>query len=247
MSQKYVRSFFDRRSSKYDNEWYRIGFQEYYDWCLKPVMEAISGKDVVLDLGCGTGYFSESCSKVAREVVAVDFSTKMVFVASRKRDRSITFVVANAAFLPFRDETFQVVCSLDMLQHIESRSRTNIIEEVSRVLASSGIAVFDTSNLFTLLLPRLILHHGLRFMLERYVVASSGLYLYFFLPMELYELFRKGGFRKVRVHGTRVLWDWFMRYFNLARLPIFLAVEQVFAALPLLSLVGCHTRIWAYK
>jgi ubiquinone/menaquinone biosynthesis C-methylase UbiE len=78
--------------------------------------------DWALEIGCGTGEFSRRLALRARDVVALDLSPEMIRVA---RSRStghpnIHFVVADLTALPFRDDAFECVASLNTLHHVDS-------------------------------------------------------------------------------------------------------------------------------
>lgn len=68
----------------------------------------------VLDLGCGTGYFSAWLTRSGARVTAVDFSPEQLATAERCQERfdvSFTLVEANAEALPLDDESFDLVVS----------------------------------------------------------------------------------------------------------------------------------------
>ncbi len=97
----------------------------------------------VLDLGCGTGYFSYELNKMGAEVVCVDLSSVML-EQSRKRCGidGMTYVQADAESLPFEDGEFDLVFSSLALQWCDDLSLP--IKEIRRVLKSSGSAYFSS-------------------------------------------------------------------------------------------------------
>src|SRR3954463_1020467 len=71
-----------------------------------------SGKERVLDLGCGAGHTSLACGPPVAEVVAVDVTPQMVAAATAlARERAVAnveFRVADVLELPFEDQSFDV-------------------------------------------------------------------------------------------------------------------------------------------
>jgi len=66
----------------------------------------------VLDVGMGTGWFTEKLSHIFSEgaVIGLDFSSGMID-AARKVKGSFQIVQAKAQALPFKDETFDIITS----------------------------------------------------------------------------------------------------------------------------------------
>jgi 2-polyprenyl-3-methyl-5-hydroxy-6-metoxy-1,4-benzoquinol methylase len=88
----------------------------------------LSGK-LTLDAGCGYGPFSEAATRRGAAVVSVDIGER---------------VVADARCLAFRDESFDVVISSEMVEHTDSPER--VIAELARVTRRGGLFVLTTPN-----------------------------------------------------------------------------------------------------
>ncbi|HEY5961700.1 MAG TPA: bifunctional 2-polyprenyl-6-hydroxyphenol methylase/3-demethylubiquinol 3-O-methyltransferase UbiG [Polyangiaceae bacterium] len=99
----------------------------------------------VLDIGCGGGFLSNDLGRNGFVVTGVDMSESALNVA-RAHDENgcVRYVCGDACRLPFADSTFDVVCMMDFLEHVESPSR--VIEEASRVLVTDGSFFFHTFN-----------------------------------------------------------------------------------------------------
>lgn len=100
-------------------------------------------KDIkILDVGCGTGGNMKFLSTFGRVYgvdnlkVAVDFSKKRGFKDSK---------VADAYNLPFKDESFELVTFLDVLEHIKDDKKA--LEEAKRVLKPGGLIVITVPAL----------------------------------------------------------------------------------------------------
>jgi len=108
----------------------------------------------VLDYGCGTGQVSRVLSRDINPVFAFDISERSV----RKNisDNGVCGIVANAFFLPFRDDAFDVVCVNGVLHHIVDLDAA--VEELSRVCRgdvyiSDGLTTHRASFTNVLLYP----------------------------------------------------------------------------------------------
>jgi ubiquinone/menaquinone biosynthesis C-methylase UbiE len=106
------------------------------------VADALSGVSAVLDLGCGTGDLLRTLGTLLGEeasCVGVDLSQEMLVVAQAKiADYQQTYVVQTDVTqpLPFADDTFDLVASLNLLQEVSSP--TLVLEEVHRILKPGG-------------------------------------------------------------------------------------------------------------
>jgi 2-polyprenyl-3-methyl-5-hydroxy-6-metoxy-1,4-benzoquinol methylase/uncharacterized protein YbaR (Trm112 family) len=79
--------------------------------------EELKGK-WVLDAGCGAGRFLEVASSTESEVVGIDISSAVDAAASSlERRENVHLIQASIYELPFRDETFDFVYSIGVIQH----------------------------------------------------------------------------------------------------------------------------------
>ncbi len=99
----------------------------------------------VLDLGCGAGLLSNDLAAHGHHVTGIDTTAENLTIA-RQRDRSgrATYELGDACALRFPAGSFDVVCAMDLLEHVEQPDR--VVAEVARVLAPSGVFFFHTFN-----------------------------------------------------------------------------------------------------
>ncbi|WP_167618610.1 class I SAM-dependent methyltransferase [Maribellus sediminis] len=92
----------------------------------------------VLELGCGTGLFTEALQKVAGKVLATDFSEEMVTAAQEKRAnlKHVKFEKANALNLEYGDASFDTVFMANLIHVIGNAEK--LIQESKRVLKKEG-------------------------------------------------------------------------------------------------------------
>jgi ubiquinone/menaquinone biosynthesis C-methylase UbiE len=106
----------------------------------KFVIDFISGfpKDIsILDVGCGEGVFVEELLKMGyQKVIGLD-----------ENYSSLRVLQGNAVSLPFKNDQFDVVLFLDVLEHIPIEKQTDAVKEIYRVLKQGGILVASIPNL----------------------------------------------------------------------------------------------------
>ncbi len=93
----------------------------------------------LLDLGCGTGRFAiPMAKKLGCRVTGAD-SSKGMLERAREKDtgRKITWDIADAQSLTYKDESFDVVFISHLLHHCDEPSR--VIHECWRVLSPGGV------------------------------------------------------------------------------------------------------------
>ncbi len=98
----------------------------------------------VLDIGCGLGAnLNFLLEAEVSHITALDISedqiksTKKIFnSAVQNLQEKISFVTADAASLPFKDETFDAMVAADTFEHIDNLSAA--MKELARVLKSGG-------------------------------------------------------------------------------------------------------------
>ncbi len=93
------------------------------------------GRGRVLELGCGGGWrFFASIGPV----VGLDLSASSLANAARVYD---AVVLADAGALPFADQSFDVVVSLDFLGHVPPARKGAVLAEIRRVLKPGGVTL----------------------------------------------------------------------------------------------------------
>lgn len=109
------------------------------------IIERLSSKAKILDVGCGAGFLTNELALAGHEVSGVDLSGDSLEVAKRyDKTSSVKYQIADAYALPYEAESFDVVCALDFLEHVDDPARA--ISEISRVLRPEGSFFFHTFN-----------------------------------------------------------------------------------------------------
>jgi SAM-dependent methyltransferase len=113
-----------------------------YEACLPFVSDK-----VVLDGGCGEGYGSKRLAERARRVLAVDRSWEALREALVRSSENVCFLCGDLLKLSFADGTFDVMCSLQVLEHF--RHPGAFLREAARVLRPAGVLLLTTPNQLT--------------------------------------------------------------------------------------------------
>jgi SAM-dependent methyltransferase len=93
-----------------------------------------------LDLGCGTGFYLPVLHELGWQPTGVDVSADQLRFATQRAGDFAELVQADAAGLPFPDESFDVVFSA--FTHTDIDSFAGALSEASRVLRPNGRFVY---------------------------------------------------------------------------------------------------------
>lgn len=112
------------------------------------LISSILGKDTrALELGCGTGGSTAIHFREVANLVATDFSRRMIRRAVRRlgRERFLHLAVADARQLPFRDGSFDAAFSRGvLLSYVDNAEAT--LAETHRVLRRRGKIAIDAMH-----------------------------------------------------------------------------------------------------
>ena len=99
-------------------------------------------KPKILDLGCGDG----RCCAIWNEIgdtTGVDLSVSAMEIA-KKRYPHISFLNGNAVNTNFEDESFDVIITQEVIEHIEVQE--DFVAECFRLLRKNGFMILTTPN-----------------------------------------------------------------------------------------------------
>lgn len=121
---------YDHQANVYD-----VQYLEEQDAKNEKALEGteLSSNELVLDLGCGTGFLFQHIDKKIRLLVGIDSSQKLLREAkNRTRNLSNTVLIrADADNAPFLDHVFDRVFAITLLQNMPDPMKT--ISEMRRV------------------------------------------------------------------------------------------------------------------
>ena len=98
-----------------------------------------SKEKLVLDVGCGNGYVLSRYANMGAKVSGVDITQRAIDLSKRRFELAGlkgNFHITDGKSLPFKDNTFDIACSMGVLHHIEDPSP--MVKEMFRVLRPGG-------------------------------------------------------------------------------------------------------------
>jgi ubiquinone/menaquinone biosynthesis C-methylase UbiE len=120
-------------------EMYEERYAEEQKAKYKAALENINLSDcIVLDAGCGTGLFLSQIANVAKLVVGIDISHKLLLKAweKSKRFENVLILRADLDYLPFSESFFDGIFAFTVLQNMPNHSRT--VKELRRISKSDA-------------------------------------------------------------------------------------------------------------
>jgi SAM-dependent methyltransferase len=108
--------------------------------------DLLKPNDKILEIGCGIGSVVFELGKQGRDIIGTDISSEAI-AYGRKKYGDIHLEVQPAEALPYEDESFDVVLSFDLFEHI-ARIDSHV-SEVARVLRPAGYYLFQTPNKYS--------------------------------------------------------------------------------------------------
>lgn len=101
--------------------------------------------DMILDVGCGSGIFTEFFIDAGADVIGLDISVPMIRDACvRLQGKSFSSVAGTMYHLPFDDECFDKTVSITALEFVPDAQRA--VDEMFRVTRPGGWVVVSTLN-----------------------------------------------------------------------------------------------------
>lgn len=113
-------------------------------YCGKHLMPWLPNRNdlTVVDLGSGTGFFTDLLASRYQQVIGLDISTKMLRFAKENRNSTIYWLEADAYKLPLQDNSIDFIYSNLMIQWCDPLN--TVLDEIMRVLKPGGLFVFST-------------------------------------------------------------------------------------------------------
>lgn len=105
----------------------------------------ISGYSDVLEVGFGEGYGTSLLSQICGHIIGIDVDEKVIEYARKKYGtEKCEFILYDGNNIPFPDNSFDVVASLQVIEHIDDDA--GFVSELHRVLKNGGKLYITTPN-----------------------------------------------------------------------------------------------------
>mmetsp|Transcript_11606 Transcript_11606/g.14046 ORF Transcript_11606/g.14046 Transcript_11606/m.14046 type:complete len:278 (+) Transcript_11606:170-1003(+) len=116
-------------------------------WSIDNNDQPLAGKRI-LDIGCGGGLVAESLAKLGASVVAIDAAVENVQASKERIDskylRQIRFVHGLVEDLAKKEEAFDLVCCLEVVEHV--LNPPSFLNVCSSLVAPNGSLIVSTMN-----------------------------------------------------------------------------------------------------
>lgn len=116
----------------------------YRLWLIKDFLGEINGKTVA-DIGCGQGYISLLLWSLGAKIYSIDVSKEALkqtkSLSKYNKNFTPNLCCGDITLLPILDETFDVICCFEVLEHLRNDKRA--VEEIVRVAKRGGIIAFS--------------------------------------------------------------------------------------------------------
>ena len=145
----------------------------------------------ILELGCGTAYFTRELSVTGASITAIDISPELLAEARNNcAATNVTFEVQNAYALSYPDASFDSVIGSSVLHHLEIEEA---LQQIHRVLRPNGSIAFTEPNMLN---PQIAVQKNVPAIKKR-LGDSPDETAFFRWPLR--RLLERTGFRDVRV------------------------------------------------
>lgn len=133
-------SYYKDRASEYEKIYHNPAEQEDLR-IATTVFQDLFAQKTVLEIACGTGYWTERIAKTATSVLATDINQSVIDIAMQRKTGNITFEIADMFELD-RSETFDGVFGGFIWSHILLEDLDRFLNRVAGFLKPAGTLVF---------------------------------------------------------------------------------------------------------
>ena len=176
---------------------YKLAERTIRDWDLRC-------NSMILDLGGGAGHFASTLINYFDRIHLIDFTptiqSKRIICSSGNLNNS----------LPYSDNSFDAVVSLEVIEHLENPR--HLIREIARILKVNGRCLITTPNQISLSSRLCLLLRG---QFQQFQDSSYPGHITALLPSDLLRITSEAGlsFRSItytddgRIPGTNLRWQ----------------------------------------
>lgn len=101
----------------------------------------------VLEIACGNGFGTMLLAQVASSVTGADVSPEAIETARRTNARpNVRYELVKTPPFPLPDASFDVVVSLETIEHMPAAAQPAFVAELERVLAPDGVLLLSTPD-----------------------------------------------------------------------------------------------------
>jgi ubiquinone/menaquinone biosynthesis C-methylase UbiE len=178
----YTRKIYDDFGKQYHEKRLIPNKNFWNEFIEVPAMESLLKNAVknkqVLDLGCGSGIFTNRLKTYGANIVGSDLSKTLIEIA-KKDFPKIPFYVGDAQKTTFKKDSFDIVCSSLMIHYIKDLNK--LFKEVSRILKKDGKFVFSFHHPLNEITKKLKLEDRTEYIITPYFHNDKYIYIYIYM------------------------------------------------------------------
>lgn len=160
--------------------------QHLYPYSL---VKKVASNKIILDIGFGDGYGPFYLAEVADRVIGIDCEEDNVKIAQAKyKANNLSFKFSNATNMDFQNNFFDIVCSFQVIEHINEGLLSGYLKEASRVLKPTGLFFVSTLNKEVSMKPGQPYQKNPYHVKEFNIIELKNLLLSVFTEVEIYGL-----------------------------------------------------------
>jgi ubiquinone/menaquinone biosynthesis C-methylase UbiE len=145
----------------------------------------------VLEVGCGTGYFTQELVRSGADVIAIDVSPELLEIAKANCSApNVRYEIQNACELSYPDTVFDSVVGSSVLHHLEIEAA---LHEIYRVLKVDGSVHFTEPNMLN---PQVAIQKNVPW-IKRKLGDSPDETAFFRWPLR--RVLEQTGYRDIRI------------------------------------------------
>ena len=137
-----LKDYYSSRSGEYDRLYEKPDRQADLAGMRNALIEKLSGRRI-LEIACGTGYWTEILADYADSILAIDSSTEMIEIA-RKRTESranVSFLVSDAYSMDNVGGSFDGALCGYWISHVKERMIKKFLDTIHGKLESGSVVV----------------------------------------------------------------------------------------------------------
>jgi 2-polyprenyl-3-methyl-5-hydroxy-6-metoxy-1,4-benzoquinol methylase len=175
-----VTDFYSATASNFNHKYQTSAtFIERYEVWTDLFQKYIKPSDHILDLGCGSGIFSQYLAQKGSTVLGVDGSEKMIYLCKKSNTPPLPNLSYQLETLPFEDvflenHQFDVIISSSVIEYIEQD--TLLLEQIYSLLKPQGITIISFPN-----------NHSIYRKMERFIFKMTDKPAYYKFVKRLYD------------------------------------------------------------
>lgn len=186
-----------------------------------------------LEIGCGTGLFSEGFAGTGAKLVSIDVSHDLILQAKSRLPRG-HFIEADACLTCFKNESFDVVIGSSILHHLDIPST---LREIYRILKKGGSLWFTEPNYLN---PHVFLERKIKFLRKVFGVSDFETAI---VRWKLQKLLRQIGFTSIAIKP----FDFLYPFLPDSCLGLLKVLGRILENTPLVDEIASSVQITATK